>query len=124
VAVSGEARDHVPVHVRHDVPEAGEVDLVGLEALAQRRFDREHDLHEASALGGVQVGHLARVAAEYHPAEAGVVGVADEHDAAERVAPEHVAAVLAAELAVGGAGGRIGHAGDCRASARYCRAMR
>src|SRR5678816_2717151 len=52
------ARDHVPVQVGHDVAEAREVDLVGPQLLAQYRLDREHHIHEVSALAFGEIRHL------------------------------------------------------------------
>ena len=40
--IVGVARNHVPVQVRHHVAQAGDVDLVRLHHLAQRRFDLPH----------------------------------------------------------------------------------
>jgi hypothetical protein len=44
--IVGEARNHMPVQMRHHVAERGEVDLVGRHHLAQRRFGGQHHAHQ------------------------------------------------------------------------------
>ena len=105
-------RNHVPVQMLRGVAEASEVDLVRAEQIAQHPLGREHRLHQADALGGWEVGHFLYVPLQDHPAEAGIIGIVDENDAAELVAPEQVPSRGGAQLA--------GHAGkDSRIGAGY-----
>ena len=112
VAIVLVARNHVPVQVLRDVAEACEVDFVGAEKIAQRGLGGEHRVHEPHALVRCEVGHFLYVPLQDYPAEAGVIGIVDENDATELVAPEQVPSRGGAQLA--------GHAGkDSRIGAGY-----
>src|SRR6185295_8135156 len=97
VRIVGEARDHVPVHMRHDVSQACKVDLVGPVELAQRRLAGEHRLHQPVTFG--EVGHFLDVAIDDHAQETRIALHGGPHHAAEVVAPDHCAAIGVAELA-------------------------
>ncbi len=61
---------------------------------------REDDLHDAIALGRLELGHLLDVAVPDHPAQGRVVGFVRPHHAAVVVLPEDLAARFLAEHAL------------------------
>ena len=56
-----EAWNNVPVQVRDQIAQTGEVDFVGLQQLAQRLFNDENDMHEVVLLCGRKIAHFAYV---------------------------------------------------------------
>jgi hypothetical protein len=100
VRVVREARDHVPVHVRHHVAEAGQVDLVRLHHAAHRALHCVHDAHQMCPLGLAEIGELGHVRAPDHAAEARVVVLGRREDDPQHVVlPQHLATVFTAKHA-------------------------
>lgn len=90
----------MPVQVRYDIAERGEVDLVGAHHVAHGLFGFAHHLHQTAAFYGLQVSHFLDVAMQNHAAEAGVIGrVGHVDDAAEVVLPEQFFAACFAQRA-------------------------
>ena len=87
------------MHVRNHVAEAGQVDLVGFDDFAHHRFDCEDDTHQFLLFIVRQVGHLGDVPVEDDATEAGVIGIVNAHDPAERVFPEEFSSVGNAQFA-------------------------
>ena len=83
------ARNYMPVQMRNDIAERGEVDLVGMQHVAHGLFGFAHHLHQTAALGGCQVGHFLDVLIKDDAAKAGVIGrVGSVDHAAKVVFPE------------------------------------
>lgn len=83
------------MEVRHDVAEAGEIDLVGPDGLAHSTLDGCHDSEQMAMFGGVQVGQLRDMALPDDPAEARkryTLGSADANNAANLILPEEFSA--------------------------------
>jgi hypothetical protein len=113
--VVAEARDHMPVQVRHDIAERGEVDLVGRHHFTQRGFAGEHHLHQCLPLGDRQVGHFPDVGIEDDAQKTRVVRLVGAHHAALGVAPQHAAAIGLAKGARG-----HGHSCEWGVMPRHC----
>ena len=64
-------RDEMPMEMRHDITEAGQIDFVGLEDLAQQGFDLPYNGHEVVPIGAIEVGHFCNMAAPNHPTKSG-----------------------------------------------------
>ncbi len=94
-----ETRNDMPMQVRSHISETGEIDLVGTHRLAYRCFHCKHGRHEMFTLGSGKVGHLLDVPIPDHTAEAGVVRILDQHDAATGILPDLRAANLVTQLA-------------------------
>src|SRR5262245_8039684 len=86
-----EARYDMPVQMGGHVAQAGEVDLVRSHQLAQCRLDRQYDAQEVRALARRQIGHFLDVGIPDDPAEPGIAGLRDQHDATARIAPQDLA---------------------------------
>ena len=99
--IAGESRYHVPVQMRHDVAETGEIDFFRRKQIAQQSFDRIDDTHQPRSIGFGQIRHFPGVGLQDHAAESGVIGIAREHHAREAVVPEHFATSLRAQRASG-----------------------
>ena len=93
-----EARNDMPMQMRSHVAETGEIDLVGAHHLPYRRFHCKYGCHEMFPLGKGKIGHLFDVLIPDHAAEAGVVRILDQHDAATGILPDLRAANLIAQL--------------------------
>jgi hypothetical protein len=107
------ARDHVPVHMRRHIAEAGKVDFVWLQCISQSALDCQYNAHAVRLVSWREIGHFLDVRVPDYTAESGIVRVGDQHDAAMVVAPQHFTAVLRAQLACRTATGRglgIAHA--------------
>jgi hypothetical protein len=81
--------------MRHDIAEAGEVDLVGLDHGAHGTFDRLHHREQMLALAGRQVGQFRDMRRPDDAAEAGKSSTfvtADADDAANLILPEEFSA--------------------------------
>ena len=89
----------MPVQVRHDVAETGEIDLVGPQQFAQQAFDCINDVHQAGALSIGEIRHFRRVLGQDHAAESRVIVILHEHHAHEAIVPQHFSAGRNAELA-------------------------
>jgi len=87
MAILSVARHHMPMKVGRDIAQAGDVDLVGAEDFAQRGLGCEHRVHQPHTLLACKIGHLGHMALKNHPAEAGIIRVADQNHTAEFVAP-------------------------------------
>jgi hypothetical protein len=92
------ARDDMPMQMRSHVAEAGEIDLVRMYHLSYRRFDGKYGCHEMPSFGSGQIGHLFDVLLPDHTAEAGVVGIRNQHHTTSFILPEQFAANLIAQL--------------------------
>src|SRR5437867_12570560 len=92
------SRDHVPVKMMRKVAEAREVDLVGPKELAERRLGREYGIHQSRALRPCEIGHFLYVPFKDHPAEARVIGIVNQDNAAKPVPPEQIPARRIAQL--------------------------
>jgi hypothetical protein len=97
--IVGKARNHMPVQVRDHVAEAGEIDLVRPQQLAQGLFDAEHHGHAVGAVGGGEVAHFLHVRIPDHAAEAGIAGLVDVDHPAMAVLPQQGAAGGPAQFA-------------------------
>ena len=91
--VANEARNDVPMQVWNHVAEAGEIDFVRLENQAHRLLDRKYHAHAMRTLRSRQVGEFLDVCAPDQAAVTGVIGIVDNNDATEAVAPDVAAAV-------------------------------
>ncbi len=98
--VVGESWDDVPVQMRHDIAETGEIDFFRRKQFAQQSLDHIDDAHEPRAIRPGEVRHFLRVLIEDDPAESGVIGIAHEHHAREAVVPEHFSTSLRAQRTV------------------------
>jgi hypothetical protein len=56
--IVGEARDDMPMQVRHLVPQAGNIHLRWREELDQRPLQSEYDAHQVHTLRRSQVMHF------------------------------------------------------------------
>ena len=113
--VVGEACDDVDVHVRDHVAEAQDVHLFGRQRRAQRPLGRFDDPVHSEPFARREIGEFADVTFDDDAAEARVARLVGEHDAAQRVSPQHGSAVVTAQLALGT------HAGSVSASDRRAR---
>lgn len=82
VTVMPEARNDMPVQVWYHIAQAGQVDLVRIEHLPDGSLNCKDDLHQFIARGNGKIGHFFYVLVQDDPAEAWVVLVIDEDDAA------------------------------------------
>ena len=92
------ARNDMPMQMRGHVAEAGEIDLVRMHHLSYRRFDGKYGCHEMPSFGSGQIGHLFDMLLPDHKAEAGVVGIRNQHHTTSFILPEQCAANLIAQL--------------------------
>ena len=97
--IVGKSRDDVPVQMRHNIAETGEIDFFRRKQLAQQSLDNIDDAHQPCAIRLGEVRHFLRVVIEDDPAESGVIGIAREHHAPKAVVPEHFATSLRAQRA-------------------------
>lgn len=88
MAIIMPARDDVPMQMRRQVAQAGEIHLVGSEQGTDDSLDCENDVHQRLALGRFEIGHLAHMGGPDNPAKARVAGVVDKHDTTGRGRPE------------------------------------
>ena len=79
--------NHVPMHVRRQIAETREVDLVRLKHLAQCLLNGEYHAHAMMLPRAAQIGHFPDVLVPDHPAEAGVIRIDDQDHATVLVAP-------------------------------------
>jgi hypothetical protein len=93
-----EARNDMPMQMRSHIAEAGEIDLVRMHHLSNRRFDGKYGRHEMFPFVSGQIGHLFDVLPPDHTAEAGVVGIRNQHYTASLILPEQCAAHLTAQF--------------------------
>src|SRR5450759_728521 len=92
------ARNDMPMQMRGHVAEAGEVDLVRMYHLSYRCFDGKYDRHEMPSFGSGKICHFFDVLIPDHTAEAGVVGIRNQHHTTSFILPEQCAANLIAQL--------------------------
>ncbi len=78
----------MPMHMRHHVTQAGQIDLVRLGNLPYRRLHRKYHSHQTLPLDGWQIGHFLDVRVQDHAAETGVICLIDPDHTAEGVGPE------------------------------------
>ena len=98
--IVGEPWYDVPVQMRHDIAETGEIYFFRCKQFAQQSFDRKDNAHQPRAIRLGEVRHFLDVIIQDHPAESGVIGVARENHMREAVIPEHFATSLRAQRAV------------------------
>jgi hypothetical protein len=72
------ARDDMPVQVRHDIAQTGDVDFRRRHRFAHGQFDLVQGFVEEQAVFLRQVVHLAHVIAPDHAAKARIAGVVDQ----------------------------------------------
>jgi hypothetical protein len=82
----------MPVQMRHQVAERGQIDLVGRHHLAQRGFGRQHHSHQGRLVVRRQVGHFLDVGIQDDAQKAGVIRFIGAHHATEVVLPQQGAA--------------------------------
>ena len=61
----------MPVQVGHDITETGEIDLVGVDAVADDDLDRPEHVEQMQAVGGGKVRHFAHMRLPDDAAETG-----------------------------------------------------
>lgn len=93
------ARNDMPMQMRGHIAEAGEIDLVRMYHLSYRRLDGKYGRHDMPLFGSGQIGHFFDVLFPDHTAEAGVVGIRNQHHTASFILPEQCAANPIAQLA-------------------------
>jgi len=108
VAVIEVTGDEMPVQVRDHVAEAGQVDLLGAVAFAQRNLDRHQDVEAVALFGRRQVTHLGDVLVPDQAAVAGVIRIVDTNHPAACVVPEHRLANRKTQGAIFGSARRHG----------------
>src|ERR1043165_1865988 len=96
VAVVLEARNHVPVQVRHEIAKARKVHLVRIKQRANGGLDAKHDAHQMCAVDTREVGHLAHMRVPNDTTKAGKRLVGD-HDTAASVVVHLLAPLSAAK---------------------------
>ena len=99
--IVGESWYHMPVQMRHDIAEAGEIDLFRRKQLAQQSLDRVDDAQQPRTIPLGEVRHFPRVIIQDDPAEAGMIRIANQHHASEAVVPKDFAPGLRAQRASG-----------------------
>ena len=95
-----EARDNVPMNMRHHVAKACQIDLPRRHQFAQYYFRGKYDTHQALALRGFQEGHFTDMVIENYAAESRVVRILYEDDTAECISPHHLATVSVTQFTV------------------------
>ena len=85
------------------IAQAGKVDFVRPQHLAQQGFDLQDGGQQVIAVHGRQVGHFFDVGVPNHPTKAGVIWFVHQHNAELGIAVEQFAALRGAQLA--GCGG-------------------
>jgi len=88
VSVVLEAWNHMPVQVRHGVPEARKVHFERAKRFPYRLLHCNNHSHELFAFGIREVAHLADVTRADYTAEPGVIIVFDADHTAQLVLPE------------------------------------
>ncbi len=99
VAVPVVAGNDVPVQVRHDVAQRGQVDLAGLQLPAQHLFGQRHGVHAVLALGGGEVGKLGHMRVPDDAVEGGKARLVGADEAQVLALPDQLAARLVAQHA-------------------------
>jgi len=92
VCVVGITRYHMPVHVRHLVAQAREVDFLRCHDPANYALDRGHNLHQMPLLRCIQIRKLGDMGAPDHPAKTRVIGFLRSDHAQPPIAPQQLAA--------------------------------
>jgi hypothetical protein len=100
MAVPVKARNHMPVQVRHHVAQRCNVDLGGLQILAQGLFNLCHHIHAMRSLRGVQVGKLGHMGVPDHAVKGGKTRLVGTDDAQPCTAPDERPAIFTAQRAV------------------------
>src|SRR3990167_9493636 len=95
----GQARDHMPVQVRHHVTERSEVDLGGQDVLAQHLLHHGDGIHAMQARAGVKVGELCHMGIPDHPVERRKARLVGTDHAQLLAAPDQMATVGVAQRA-------------------------
>lgn len=89
----------MPMNMRNDISEAGQIDLVGGKQLTNNRFDGINDMHQRIPRCRVEVRHLANVFVPDDTAKAGVIWIINPNNSAFCRLPEDSASRTAAKFA-------------------------
>lgn len=99
MAIIPVAGNDVPMQMRNNIAQAGEVDLVGGETLSQHLLNGEHHGHHMIAFLCREITHFLDVFMPDHAAKAGVIRIIHQYNAALAVLPERFAACVVTEFA-------------------------
>ena len=102
VTVIGPARNDMPMQMRHDVTEAGKIDLVRAHQFAHGGFGCGDDIEQVTAFDCGKVGHLSYMLAPDDATKAWksrALATANADDAAPVILPEDFAARGVAQFA-------------------------
>jgi hypothetical protein len=97
--ISAKAWNDVPVQVRNGIAQAREIDLVRMQAPAQRVLHLAYDAHEMRALSSREIRHFRDVRVPHRTAITRIIRLIHENYATPRVAPHQLAAVTRAQFA-------------------------
>lgn len=109
MAVIVPTRNDVPVHMRNNIAEAGQIDLVRIEERTQSAFNAENSTHQPLLLGHIQVRHFGDMTLENYSAKARIVSIGHANDATEIISPKQIASGRAAQIARLGGRRKIAH---------------
>ena len=86
--VIAEAWNNMPVQMRDQIAQTGEVDFVRLQQLAQRLLNDENDLHEVVLLCGRKIAHFAYMCVPDDAAQSGIIRFIGQDNAQLVILPE------------------------------------
>ncbi len=69
-----ESWNNVPMQMGHYVPQAGEIDFIGMKQFTQHALHTQHNAHDVLLLCGIQITHFFDVGEPNNPAQHGVIG--------------------------------------------------
>lgn len=88
VAVLSEAGNDVPMYMRRHVPQAGQVDLVGMHDVAHSLFDGKYNLHQVSTFSRLEITHFLDMAVQNDATESWIIRIINIYDSAQVVLPK------------------------------------
>jgi hypothetical protein len=92
------ARNDMPMQMRSQVTEAGEIDFVRPHHFAYHCFDSKYDCHQMYSFGSGKISHFLDVQLPDYSTETRIVGILDPHHAASFILPEQCTAHLIAQF--------------------------
>jgi hypothetical protein len=99
MSVAMPARNYVPVEVRSQVSQAGQIDFIRLQHLPNRTFHREHHSHQVLSFRYWQIGHFLDMVRPDDAAEARIIAVFDQHNPTQCILPQRCSAHIFTQLA-------------------------
>ena len=101
MAVVRKTRNDVPVQMRRDITQTGEVDLQRMERFKQSLLHRHDDTHQVIAILLSQVAHFPDMVIPDNATEARITWIVYVHDSAKRVLPDQISAAARTKFTIG-----------------------